>query len=33
VLHGLTNEEVATACHVLRSLRMAIETQRHESRG
>ena len=31
VLHGLTDEEVATACYVLSSLRMAIETQRHKS--
>ena len=33
VLHGLRDEDVAAACHVLRSLRTAMETQRHESRG
>ena len=32
VLDGLRDEEIATACHVLSSLRMAIETQRHKSR-
>jgi len=32
VLDGLRDEEVAAACHVLRSLRMAIETKRHGSR-
>jgi len=31
VLGGLREEEIATACHVLSSLRMAIETERHES--
>ncbi len=30
VLDGLTEEELATACHVLSGLRMAIETQRHK---
>jgi DNA-binding MarR family transcriptional regulator len=29
VLEGLRNEEISTACHVLGSLRRAIETQRH----
>ena len=32
VLDGLRDEEIATACHVLSSLRTAIETQRHKSR-
>ncbi len=31
VLDGLTDEEIATACHVLGSLRTAIGTQRHNS--
>jgi DNA-binding MarR family transcriptional regulator len=32
VLDGLSDEEIATACHVLGSLRMAIETQPGKSR-
>jgi DNA-binding MarR family transcriptional regulator len=32
LLDGLRDEEIATACRVLSSLRMAIETQRHKSR-
>jgi DNA-binding MarR family transcriptional regulator len=31
VLDGLRDEEIANACRVLRSLRTAIETQRHDS--
>ena len=33
VLDGLRDEEIATACHVLSSVRMAIETQRNKSRA
>lgn len=32
VLEGLRDEEIATACHVLSSVRMAIEKQRNKSR-
>ena len=32
VLDGLMDEEIDTACYVLSRLRMAIETQRHESK-
>ena len=32
VLEGLRDEEIATACHVLSSVRMAIEKQRNKTR-
>jgi DNA-binding MarR family transcriptional regulator len=32
LLEGLRDEEIATACHVLGSLRRALETQRHRPR-
>ena len=32
VLDGVRNEEIVTACHVLSSLRMAVETRRRKSR-